>query len=138
MSESTQNTPKTESPEREKLLPKQQIIAASLTAGIPVKTIATALNYHPNHIYGDKKRLEKWSLMAPKIVKKAKIAVEQTLDMVSLNDSPVRVSDRLRAAELVYNRAEPAVQRVESVSVNMDYTEVDMADYLRGKSGNTT
>lgn len=101
--------------------------------------IARALGYHPSYFTTVKNKLEKHSLASPQMRKKAFKAVKETLEMkpheatVFVRGKPQTIpvfpthSNRLQAAQMVADRCEPVVNRVESVSVS--FSKVDLSEY---------
>lgn len=105
--------------------------------------IAKALGYNPSYFPIVKHKLEKHSLASPQMRKKAFKAVKETLEMkphdatVFIKGEPQTIpvypthTNRLAAAQMVADRCEPVVNRVESVSVS--FSKVDLSEYQSTK-----
>lgn len=106
--------------------------------------IAKQLNYKPEYIRELKKKLDKTSIVTAKTKRLAKRAVMETLEMkavtevkidnkgnkVTVEDKPTH-ANRLSAAAMILDRAEPVIQRhqTESVNINLDGTLLDYSSF---------
>lgn len=80
--------------------------------------------------YELKKKHEQYSLLNPKRVKKAALAIDKTLNGRAIGDAaPPKHSDVLNAARQVLDRAEPIVTVNQNFNVNADISPVNLDSY---------
>jgi len=148
LTETTQIKPKRIIKPLKKLSPRH-IVAQELLekSQIPITTIAKALNYNRCYVNELKKKLDKTSIVSEKAKRLAKKAVIETLEMkpivlnsvdksnnvIGIGDTIINptISHRLQAASMVLDRSEPAVQRHESASVNLNLSAADWDGYAK-------
>jgi hypothetical protein len=75
-----------------------------------------------------KLKFEKWSLTTPKMVKLANEAVTDTLQLKEINGVTPTASNRLVAAQMVYDRAEPVIKQTENLHAVL-FHPVDLSQY---------
>lgn len=110
--------------------------------------IAEVLGYNRTYIPQLKKRLDQTSIVTKTMKRLAKRAVKETLEMKPVmiitekknkDGTPASVAvypthtNRLTAASMVLERAEPVIQHVEShnLNVQLDMSPVDLSKYRR-------
>ena len=101
--------------------------------GFGPSAIAKAVGYHEKHVTKLLPKLRKESLSHPRKVKLASKCVEQVMSGFVgekdengqvITDPRVKASDALRAAELVYSRAEPVRQENRAAN-NQTFVQVN-------------
>lgn len=140
----------TKTPRKPKKLAQKTLTAIKmLDNGVDPKTALQLVNnkhqIHPQTINNLKNTYKKYSLTHPKTVKLAQNAITEILQGKGVEVTKTKIGDdgqlieyteetaiptasnRIAAASLVYDRFEPAIQRTESVNINID--PVDLAKY---------
>jgi hypothetical protein len=77
-----------------------------------------------------KSEYNKWSLCKPDMVESAHNAVKETIEMKKVKGQLPSINNRLQAASMVLDRAEPKVTVNHSTNVDISYDPVDLAKYL--------
>ena len=100
-----------------------------------VKLVKGKDNIHPNTKTDIKKKHDRYSLTKPKMVKLASKAIEDTLAMQGITDSEGNVSmpshtNRLAAANMVMDRAQPVVRQNLNLNIKADIDPVDLTNYM--------
>jgi hypothetical protein len=117
---------------------KTKTIMALMEKGMDARTaliVGTGnIDPHRNTVTQVKKKYEKWSLARPAMVKLAHQAVQETLAMKPIITSDGKEihpshTNRLAAAAMVADRAEPVVRQNVNLNLNAEISPVDLDRY---------
>lgn len=108
-----------------------------MDTGMPIETAYAVV--HPNKKLGKHnkdsmmQKHKRWSLTNPKLVKAAYQALQDTVSMlpVQCGDATVipTISNRLTAAQMIVDRAEPIINKNLNINANLDVSPVDLDKY---------
>lgn len=113
------------------LPPKQQALALLIENDIKIPEAAKTLGYNTNYAYQVSANLKKYGLTNKKMVKSASQVVKNVLDGKPWGSvDKIKDSTALTAAQMVFDRVEPAVKQSMNLNINADISPVDLSAYL--------
>ena len=130
------------------LPPRQAAMALLVENGVSVLDAGKAVGYKGNTPYNIKTKINKLSLIHPKMVKSAARVIRDVLDLkpieverttVTKSGQVVDYTDNIypshtnaiQAAAMVYDRVEPVVRQQVNLNLNADIAPVDLEAYRR-------
>lgn len=114
------------------LPPKQAAMAILVENGLSTEDAGKALGYTKGTAYVVKTKLNKLSLKHPKMVKSAASVVKNILSGQPFGAvDKIKDSTALQAAQMVYDRVEPAIRQTANLNLNCDISPVDLEAYRR-------
>lgn len=113
---------------------KTEAVFALVDKGMPLdkayKTIRPDKELTTSGMNRLKQKYKQHTLTQPKIVKSAIKAVTDTINMVEVNGVMPSVTNRLTAAQMVLDRAEPIITKNLNINANLDISPVDLTKYV--------
>ena len=112
-----------------------EMMDMGLSAEDATKLVKNKDKLSPNAKTKINKKYEKHSLAKPAMVKLAHNAIQDTLKMAEVVDSTGNVSipshtNRLAAANMVMDRAQPVVRQNLNLNIKADIDPVDLTNYM--------
>jgi hypothetical protein len=112
------------------LPPKQAAYVLLRENGLSTEKAAKALDYQKSSAYQLNTKLNKYGLTNKKMVKSASQVVKNVLAGQPWGSvDKIKDSTALTAAQMVFDRVEPAVKQSMNMNVNMDISPVDLSKY---------
>lgn len=116
------------------ILEKTETLFKLVDTGMPLEKAYKVVNPDKELTPGNKKQVKRryiqYSLTKPKLVKSAIQAVSDTLEMIEVNGVKPSATNRLAAAQMVLDRAEPIINKNLNINANLDISPVDLSKYI--------
>jgi hypothetical protein len=115
------------------LTPKREGLLALQESGYTIPEAARILGIHSSYAYAVNKKL---SLTGTKMVRLAAKTVKNCLSGTPWGAvDKIKDSTALAAAQMVYDRVQPAIRQNVNLNINADISPVDLGKYASRKDG---
>lgn len=114
------------------LPPKQAAYALLRENGLKTEEAAKALDYKTSSAYQLNTKLNKYTLKSNKMQKLASNVIKNCMAGKTWGTiDKIKDSTAMMAAQMVYDRVEPAIKQTANLNVNVDITPFDLSKYQK-------